>query len=225
MKLHKHEKCITTVEDWETVCPPKKGEIQWKDGRSAKELAKFITASLPAMPAEMEAALKDLAPADAAFHWDAEYVTALPGFGEGRNHDMLLYNDELVVTVEAKADETLGKLVSEEMHGASVNKLHRISELLRILFKGGFRDYPSLRYQLLTASVGTILEAQNRGVNTAVLLVVVFKTNDNVKNENITDNHRDVLAFLKAANAYDEHGCAVIPNNTDVKLYFKEIVL
>ena len=225
MILQPHKHGIVTVEDWFTHCPPKKEALQWKDGRSAKELAKYITAALPALPAEIEKALEHLAPAGAAFYWDAEYVTALPGKGEGRNHDMLLYNDSLVVTVEAKADETLGNRIGEELQGASVNKLYRISELLRTVFKDGFKDYPALRYQLLTACVGTILEAQHRGVNTALLLVVVFKTNGKVKGENIVSNHNDVLAFLKAAGAYDEHGCTVIPNNTDVKLYFKEIVL
>lgn len=225
MTLHPHKRGVATVEDWFAHCPPKKGALQWEDGRSAKELAKYITSALPALPAEMEEALKRLALADAAFYWDAEYVTALPGKGEGRNHDMLLYNDSLVVTVEAKADETLGNRIGDELQGASVNKLHRISELLRTVFKDGFQDYPALRYQLLTACVGTILEAQLHGVNTAVLLVVVFKTNGKVKDENIVSNHNDVLAFLEATGAYEERSCTVIPNNTDVTLYFKEIVL
>jgi hypothetical protein len=225
MELKKHKKGIIDVESWKQHCPPKKGDLQWRDGRSAKELAKYITESLPAVPAEIETALKTIVPTDTSLHWDAEYVTPLPGKGEGRNHDGILYNDDIVVTIEAKADETLGNLVGEEMENASVNKLYRISKMLGYLFDGGFKKYCNLRYQLLTASAGTILEAERKKLNTAVLFVLVFKTNGDVTEGNMLSNHKDIENFLEATKAYDENGFKVIPNNTDVKLYFKEIVL
>ena len=225
MKLKPHEKGIVDVESWKQYCPPKKGDLQWRDGRSAKELAKYITEALPAVPAEIENALKSLVPMDARFDWDAEYVTALPGKGEGRNHDGILYNDDIVVTIEAKADETLGNLIEEEMNDASVNKLHRISTLLGYLFNGSFKKYHNLRYQLLTAAAGTIIEAENRKVKTAVMVVVVFKTNGDITEEKLISNHKDIENFLDATKAYDENGFKVIPNNTGIKLYFKEIIL
>jgi len=33
-------KPIRSIDDWFNLAPPKKGRKQWKDGRSAKELAK-----------------------------------------------------------------------------------------------------------------------------------------------------------------------------------------
>jgi len=33
-------RAILSVEDWRTYAPPKRGDVQWKDGRSAMELAK-----------------------------------------------------------------------------------------------------------------------------------------------------------------------------------------
>lgn len=225
MLLKKHPQNIVDHKSWHEKCPPKKGDIQWVDGRSAKELAKYITKTLPDIPEEIENALKTIVPAKAEFEWDAEYVTKLPGIGEGRNHDAILFNKDIVITIEAKADETLGNLIEDEIKNASVNKLYRITSLLEHIFKGGFKNYQKLRYQLLTASVGTILEAKKQKCKTAVLLVLVFKSNGDVKEENLIANHKDIEAFLSAANAYEENGFFVIPNNTDIKLYFKEIVI
>ena len=42
MKLKKHPKNIVDCDSWYNACPPKKGKKQWVDGRSAKELAKYI---------------------------------------------------------------------------------------------------------------------------------------------------------------------------------------
>ena len=225
MKLNAHKHGITDPQSWKQFCPPKKGDLQWRDGRSAKELATYMTKQFPAIPAEIELTLQPLVSSTAQFDWDAEYVTPLPGKGEGRNHDAILYNDDIVVTIEAKADETLGNLIDEERQHASVNKLHRISALLNTLFDGGFKSYSQLRYQLLTASVGSILEAEKRNVTTAVMLVLVFKTNGNVMEEKLSANHQDIENFLVATNAYEENGFHVIPNNSNVKLYFKEIIL
>lgn len=225
MKLKKHAKGIMDVDGWLNECPPKKGEKQWVSGRSAMELAKYITKNLPCVPSEIEDALKPIVSVNSQFEWDAEHVTALPGRGEGRNHDAILYNEDILVTIEAKADETLGNLVGEEIQKASVNKLYRISELLRHIFKADFKKYGDLRYQLITAAVGTALEAKNRGLDTAVMLVIVFRTDGKVDEEKLARNHDDIKNFLIAVNAHEENGFAVIPNNMDVKLYFKEIII
>ena len=225
MKLKKHLKNIVDLDSWFNECPPKKKEKQWVDGRSAMELAKYITKNLPLVPAELEEAISKVVPADAEFDWDAEYVTALPGAGEGRNHDAVLYNEDIVITIEAKADETLGNLIGEELKNASVNKLNRISKLLEYIFEGSFKDYQNLRYQLLTASVGTLLEAKKQNLATAVMTVLVFKTNGDVIEEKLASNHKDIEEFLTAVGAYEENGLYVIPNNTDIKLYFKEIII
>lgn len=225
MKLKKHPKNIVDSSSWFDVRPPKKGDRQWEDGRSAKELAEYFTKNIDGVPPEIEKALEALVPKTSVFDWDAEYVTALPGKGEGRNHDAIMYNDDIVVTIEAKADEPFGNTVEKEMKNASVNKLYRISALLKSIFDNGFNKYDNLRYQLLTASVGSILEAEKNGVKTAVLLVLVFESNGKVNQQKLDDNRKDIKEFLEAVNAKEENGFMVIPNNHDVKLYFKEIVI
>lgn len=223
MRLNKHINNITDCDTWKMHRPPKKPDIQWRDGRSAKELARFITNALPNMPMEIEKILKTFVGESAVFDWDAEYVTKLPGSGEGRNHDAILYNDDIIVCIEAKADETLGNLIGEEIKGASVNKLSRICSLLKLLFKDGFKDYNNLRYQLLTASAGTIIEAQERGVENAVLLVVVFKSENHTTKEKLENNNMDIQNFLQATNAVDYENLKMIPNSTGINLYFSKI--
>ena len=184
-----------------------------------------MTNNFPDVPVEIENILQNFVSVNATFDWDAEYVTPLPKKGEGRNHDAILYNDDILVTVEAKADETLGKLIGEEMQKASINKLSRISMLLEYLFEDGFNQYHNLRYQLLTAAVGTILEAKRKNIDTAVMLVLVFKTNGDITEEKIASNHKDIENFFAATNAIDENGLKLIPNKANINLYFKEIIL
>lgn len=223
MKLNKHINNITDCESWKEHRPPKKPDIQWKDGRSAKELAKYMTSAFPQIPSELENILQIFVDENAEFDWDAEYVTKLPGNGEGRNHDAILYNDDIVVCIEAKADEVLGNLIQEELKEASVNKLYRISSLLKILFQDGFKHYDNLRYQLLTASTGTILEAQKRGVKNAVFLVIVFKGINDTTAEKLENNNLDIQSFLEATNSIEYKNLKKIPNNTDIDLYFGKI--
>ena len=227
MKLKKHPKNIVDVDSWFKACPPKKGEKQWADNRSAKELAKYMTKEFPFVPKEIEKSISLFADKDFEFDWDAEYVTALPGVGEGRNHDAVLFGENIVITIEAKADETLGRLIEEELKQASDNKLFRINQLLDHLYIHSC-DYQKLRYQLLTASVGTILEAKKRECATAVLLVAVFKKNGHVSKEKLVANDEDIKAFLNATQAHlveGENGLYKIPNKTNIALYFKKIVI
>ena len=43
LELNKKGKIINCVDDWYSVAPPKNPSLHWKDGRSAKELAKYMT--------------------------------------------------------------------------------------------------------------------------------------------------------------------------------------
>ncbi|MCK4311925.1 MAG: hypothetical protein KAW88_04245 [Candidatus Cloacimonetes bacterium] len=36
------QQVINNIDDWKKLCPPEGGDKQWKDGRSAKELAKEL---------------------------------------------------------------------------------------------------------------------------------------------------------------------------------------
>jgi len=59
MRIHKSGHEIRSVEDWFKYAPPKKGELQWKDKRSAKELAQsWFRDGTPKPPDEFRALLE-----------------------------------------------------------------------------------------------------------------------------------------------------------------------
>ncbi len=195
---------IHDVASWFDKAPPKRGKMHWQPGRSALELAQYMTKRYPMLPAELTCFLGHFTGADTTFRWAAEHVTSLAahglGVGEGRNHDVFLWSDGLVVGIEGKADEPLGgKYVREAYDTGSENKRRRIDGMLQMLFGDGVTgdDCPTLRYQLLTASTATLLEAKDSQAETAVLLVIVCKRPGYFQVEKIRQNDRDIAAFLQ----------------------------
>lgn len=164
MKLKRND--IYDLESWFKVAPPMGAAKQWRDGRSAKELARYMTANFPNVPTEIENILSDFTTPDAEFDWNGEYVTDFAkydlGRGEGRNHDAFMWNKDVVVGIEGKADESLGsQLVGDAMTGATDNKMHRIRGMIKMLFGDEPDNHKNIRYQLVTATAATLLEAKN----------------------------------------------------------------
>ena len=233
---------ITDSESWKIYAPPKGGDSQWKDGRSAKELAEYLTGNFPDMPKYIEDALLNFTNKNAEFDWSAEYVTNLTPFGlgrgEGRNHDAFLWNSDVVVGIEGKADESLGsERIRDALKTESANKLHRIQGMIEMMFGSKPEAHGDIRYQLVTASVATLLEAAKRNVKNALLLVIVFKkpgyySENGVKKtyyseKKIQNNNKDIEAFLKETKATEQNGIYSIPTaygkETGIDLYFKKI--
>ena len=222
---------ITNVDTWEVEAPPMGKSKQWVDGRSAKELAKYMTKTYPALPMEMEDILKNFVHADSEFDWEAEYVTRFEPFGlgrgEGRNHDAFLYNDEIVVGIEGKADEPLGsQLIGEALKSATQNKTQRICGMIQMLFGGTPEKHKHIRYQLLTAATATLLEATKKNVDKALLLVIVFKSSK-CSDDKLERNNKDIDEFLKDISAKNNGDYYVIPTRygeeTGIELFFRKI--
>lgn len=243
MKLDKNFvtviKEIATLTDWQILASPMGGDEQWRDGRSAKELARYITESLPQMPKELEQLLCCFSGMDSAFDWSAEYVTDFRkygyGRGNGRTHDLILYNDDVFVGIEAKADESFGnKTIAEELENATDNKKLRIDKLVSLVFGDETKNHLTLRYQLLTACGGVLLEAEQRKLRNAVMLVLVFLkkgVGDDGKpyyhEEKLMRNNSDWEEFLCQLQAVQTgNGCykAAIPGaHKDIDLYLHKI--
>ncbi|GAA0237167.1 DUF6946 family protein [Metaclostridioides mangenotii] len=128
LKLQKKDCNIDSLKDWRNLAPPKKVDTHWKDGRSAKEVAKYILAGNGYIPKEIEEILSEIGcNKEKIFYGEPEAVTKFVGRGEGCNHDILFIQDsQAVISIEAKTDEELGKLVSKELENISENKLIRI---------------------------------------------------------------------------------------------------
>ena len=206
---------IDSVERWFELAPPKRGRDHWVDGKSAKELAKaWFRSGRGALPSELVALLASpMATRDAELTVAlAERVTRFDGYGEGRNHDLLLQmrrDDEakIIVGIEAKVVERLDDTVIAKMDeakriegaGKHTNLQRRVEELVLALFGRTLADVRlgALRYQMLTAAAGTLVEAKDREAKLAVLVVHDLSANASDKNA-LTPTQMDVSDFVIA---------------------------
>ena len=181
---------IDSVEQWFRVAPPARGERHWVDGRSAKELAKaWFQSGRAAAPVELVSLLAS-SPVTSGTRPTlglAEHQTRFDDLPGGpRHHDLLLVLREgervVVAGVEAKAGESLDQTVIKKREdglalrarGESTNRPERVDRLLMALLGRSLDQEPrlgNLRYQLLTAAAGTLVEAQERGAHAALLII------------------------------------------------------
>jgi hypothetical protein len=186
---------IDTEDAWLLHAPPEKGDDQWKDGYSAKEQAKaWLRSGGPEVPDEWWAAIAELAAEVDEIHGKPEHRTALDRFARRRQHDLfacLRRSGEMTaaVGVEAKACEDFDGLVRDRAGAeAPSNKRGRCNLLAGALFGRPVFDEDTGEildarlaghgYQLWTAAVGTLIEAQARDLADAILLVHQFRPRD-----------------------------------------------
>lgn len=209
IKISKNNNIITTVEEWYQFAPPKAKGKHWKDGRSAKSLAQFMTdknqvKKLEDILVELEYDTKGV------ISCTPEANTVLPCKGNGRNHDLLMIGEDFVVGIEAKVSESFGEEISTELIEASDNKKGRIDKLANELFGckiNEIKDGLELRYQLLTGVYGTLREAENNKKSKALFLVIVFTDGITREDENaVNRNNDDFKNFCKCINLSEEGG-------------------
>ncbi len=205
---------INSVEEWFHRAPPKKGAKQWKDGRSAKELAKvWFKTGEPIIPCELKALL-DSHPSTENFVPSIavpEMVTPLDDFrGEGRNHDLVLLGHvgdrKTLVSIEAKADETFGDIISDRLVRAkSFSKVpDRIALLSQALWGRSIdKRLGRIRYQLLTGLAGTLIEARRQSAVQAVFVIHEF-ISEALTQDNVNRNAGDLEAFIRTFPAMEE---------------------
>ncbi len=207
----------TPIQDWRQWSPPKAAK-RWRAGRSAIELARaWFTAPAPRIPPEFESLLDSSVRLRGLTDLvgTPELETQLPEAGEGRNHDLVLEgqteNGKVLIAVEAKADEKFGQrlgkywLQKKEERDVAGGKPSRDPERIEALLTqfAGPKAHPwdqpwaTLRYQLLTAAMGTLLEAEKRGAVLAVMVIHEFRTSE-TDPERLARNSEDLEAFLTA---------------------------
>lgn len=201
------------ITDWREWTRPKDKEKHWKAGRSAMELARaWFTSPVPVVPLEV-AALLETQPLTAGTTFTEgwpELVTPLPERGEGRNHDLVLVGEapggRLLVSIEAKVDETMGPAIGAYWRASRrtprSKAWRRVETLLRCVFgaaavptEAPWKDLP---YQMLTATVGTAIEARRRSCSVAALVVHEFHT-ESARTDGLKQNAEGYRAFLEAA--------------------------
>jgi hypothetical protein len=246
MRIHKSGHEILSVEDWLTYAPPKRGELQWKDKRSAKETARsWFRDGTAQPPDELRASLEAKFGAGIVFdEAKPECVVELDDFrGERRNCDLVVLcsmgASRMAISVEAKADEPFGELIGEYLDreaGSRSNVPARIRQLSLALF-GREPDelIRKLRYQLLHAAAATVIEAKEDGAEMGLFLIHEFHSaclNRGKLDQNAADWRNFVHAFPELAAAPIEEdqilgpvsvpGGGRVPN--DVPLHLKHLV-
>lgn len=213
---------ITSVEQWRAHAGPKGGDDHWKDGRSAKEVAKAWCrpGGATAVPSDLLVLLRSH-----ELTADLEIATAIPEQrtplrgerGGHRHHDLLLLGraqgKRVVVGIEAKTDEPFDQPLGERIvparallaKGEKTGQLDRIKSLSTAVF-GRSAVTPDeepdsslapLPYQLLAGVAGTLIEAQQREAALAVLAVHAFHSSG-LDSEAEERNRRDFEAFVRA---------------------------
>jgi hypothetical protein len=211
---------ISTVDEWRLHGAPKGGDRQWVDGRSAKELAKARCSGgeivVPLDMARLLASHPSLHALELRSGY-AEHKTRLRGERRGpRVHDLLLAGEtprgRVVIGVEAKADETFDATLGERWataqatleRGEPTNWPVRLRRLCLALLgvdavspAGTLEDaVATVPYQLLSALAGTLIEADERNAELAVLAVHVFAT-DRTRPEIVATNKQVFASFVE----------------------------
>lgn len=213
LMITKNGHAIDSLEHWFTFAPPKDPAKQWVDGRSAKEAAKAWLECQGSLPREIAALLATTGSFEslAVDRIEPEALIAFDNHGGPRNADVAVWARDahglLAITVEAKADETFDQLVSK-VFAASLERLignprsggvARLSNLARALFRPTRENLPpvtSLRYQLLTATAGTLALAESVGASRAVFVVQEFHTSVTSRRK-LELNDADFRAFIR----------------------------
>jgi hypothetical protein len=219
-------KPINNIDDWFRECPPKQSNKHWKDGRSAKELARYITRDLPNVPSELLDILSKYSTNDYIVI-APEFVTNFKskgfGSGEGRNHDSLVLMRDTVIGIEAKADESLDRYYSSIVIDDTKNHVLRYRGLYKALFNDDELD-GRVRYQLVSASVGTIIEAIERQKQNAVLLIISFLKDGCYNMDKVKSNYDDIKYYIdKFEKREDGSLLAKIAVDNNVHFYFEHV--
>lgn len=227
---------IRSVDDWFKVAPPKGKDKQWKDGYSAKELAKYIVEeNHNRMPAEIREVIKSAEIEDDFYCWVPEYITGLPGRGGGRNHDLAIISNSAFIGVEAKVNEPYGDKIGEWLGKGGENgknREKRLNALYRIITGNDdvkkVSNYKELRYQLFSGLAGTIIEAKKQGKKKAVFLVIDFLIDCDEENEQNRKDFEEFCKALKISNKSSKDNKTTFfkrISNTEIEAYIAKILV
>lgn len=208
---------INSVETWLQYGGPKKGSKQWKEFRSALELARsWLRDDVPAMPVEYSHLLKTRRETR-GFNPTlglAEVEIAFDDLKPPRNSDMVVIGESkegrAVLAVEAKADEPFAKLVSDELKdlAKTSGKPERIRRLAAAVLNREVDDHVrSLRYQLLHSLAATAVEARKHQANVGVLLIHEF-ISLTLNFDDFTRNANDLKTFVNSIPGWEHEQLA-----------------
>jgi hypothetical protein len=216
---------IRSFGDWESYALPRdRHKKHWAEGRSAYELGLSWTASgAPSVPPELTDLLEsnEKTRRITILEGRTEHETALPFGARGpRCHDLALVGRQgsqgVSIYIEAKADESFGGSVAEELSKTRKRVTekkqtqtrfpNRLDWLTRSLL--GFPAFKNegmtaisdsvanLPYQLLAAIAGTLIEAKLQNAAIAIFVVHEFRT-QKTGDHKMAENGQVMANFLR----------------------------
>lgn len=209
MRVSKSGHEIRSVEDWFKYAPPKMGARHWKDGRSAKELARsWFRKGFACPPEEMRQFLEVAFRAEIVFdEARPECIIELDGFrGEHRNCDLVVLcragTQRITINIEAKADEPFGDSTVGAYYDHKLNSSSNVPKRIENLSAALFGKKPdalirSLRYQLVHSAAATLIEALASKAQLAVFLVQEFHS-AGLSSIKLQQNRADWTTFVRA---------------------------
>ena len=231
LTIKKDGKEIYTNGGWFRAAPPEGKEKQWVPSYSASELADYFLRYKGFIPPEIDSYLAEIGIASESFSSEPECCTSLEkeGFGGGksRQHDLLITSDtnEVVIGLEAKAREDLDVFVTEKGDDPlTPNQEKRYAGLCEKLLGLKIERCSNIRYQLLSATAGTLIEADKRHIKKAVLLILLFKT-PVVSDDHVVSTRNDIESFVSLLTK-NNNGSYYCKNfKEDIELYVKYLVV
>ena len=215
-----------TNREWFKLAPPEKGKKQWKPYHSASELADYFLHYGNNLPPEIDDLLTDLNISSNDFIGIPEHQTPFPveQFGEGgpRHHDLLLVakDDGVVIGIEAKATESLDKDVKTYKLDTE-NRKKRYGGICEAILGEPIEKCDKIKYQLLSATLGTLLETKDKPIKKAILLVLLFDSKI-VTPTRIQHTKDDIKAFTDKLSPKGD-GPYRIPYMPEIDFYVKFI--
>ena len=217
----KKNNIIKDLGTWLKYAEPEGGESQWAEGRSAMEFARYMISSNNRLPKELSSYLNSIGFKDENYTCYPEEVTSFDNFdlgkGSGRHHDGLLVSKNYLVGIEAKVSEPFDNSILTKLDRAKSNSdkgdnmRKRIINSLKLL-NSSFNDdtlesVKTLMYQLISGSVGTIIESYKRNKCNSAFLIVEF--DGEVQKEkgylkNVENNQKAYDEFLCYLNIMDK---------------------
>jgi hypothetical protein len=217
MQISKGDKTIDTLEEWFLHAPPEKGEKQWVDGRSAKEMARAWLIEEP-----RQRLLDILRPVFGSVTLESaepECNVPFDEFSGPRQCDLVILasNDRgrIVIHIEGKADEAFGSLTGEVYDlavaanalrvGKRQSAVPRRIELLseRLFGRTLDDDVRGIRYQLLYSVAAAIADAAERKAIAAIFVVQELHS-PGLDSRKLRRNEEDWATFLRMFSAADE---------------------
>lgn len=217
MKIAKENNTIETLEEWFLHAPPKKGEKQWVDGRSAKEMAReWLIGKSPQRLLDLLRPVFGSVTLESA---EPECNVSFDEFSGPRQCDLAIQasNDQgrIVVHIEGKADEAFGSLTGKAYDaavaanalrvGKSQSAVPRRLELLSERLFGRTLDdaVRGLRYQLLYSAAAAMADAAEQKAIAAVVVVQELHSPE-LDSRKLRQNAEDWASFLRMFRGIDE---------------------